>query len=265
MSEEKHHPLRTPASDLTVGVVAGMVGVSVRTLHHYDQIGLVTPSRRTPAGYRVYGDADVARLYRVLTYRELGFSLGRIATLLDDPDADELHQLRAQHELLTDRIDHLHRMVAAVEEMMMSKKQGIQLSAAEQREIFGDDWLGEEYAAEAEERWGETDAWQESRKRVARFSKEDWRQIKADADDLERRLADAMLRGLTPGSAEADALAEEHRAQIGRFYDCTHEMHVGLADMYVADPRFTAHYDEQAPGLAVYLREVIRANAEKHL
>ncbi|MDH3021376.1 MULTISPECIES: MerR family transcriptional regulator [Gordonia] len=265
MSEEKHHPLRTPASDLTVGVVAGMVGVSVRTLHHYDQIGLVTPSRRTPAGYRVYDDADVARLYRVLTYRELGFSLGRIATLLDDPDADELHQLRAQHELLTDRIDHLHRMVAAVEEMMMSKKQGIQLSAAEQREIFGDDWRGEEYAAEAEERWGETAAWQESRKRVARFSKEDWRQIKADADALERRLADAMLRGLTPGSAEADALAEEHRAQISRFYDCTHEMHVGLADMYVADPRFTAHYDEQAPGLAVYLREVIRANAEKRI
>ncbi|ASR01136.1 MerR family transcriptional regulator [Gordonia rubripertincta] len=265
MSEEKHRPRPAPSSDLTVGVVAGMVGVSVRTLHHYDRIGLVTPSRRTPAGYRVYDDADVARLYRVLPYRELGFSLERIATLLDDPDADELHQLRAQHELLTDRIDHLHRMVAAVEEMMSAKKQGIQLSAAEQREIFGENWPGEEYTAEAEEQWGETDAWQESQKRAARFSKEDWRQIKAETDDLERRLADAMLRGLTPGTAEADALAEEHRAQIGRFYDCTHEMHVGLADVYVTDPRFTAHYDEQAPGLAVYLREVIRANAEKRI
>ncbi|GAC00317.1 putative MerR family transcriptional regulator [Gordonia namibiensis NBRC 108229] len=76
MSEEKHHPLRTPASDLTVGVVAGMVGVSVRTLHHYDQIGLVTPSRRTPAGYRVYDDADVARLYRVLTFASWAFHSG---------------------------------------------------------------------------------------------------------------------------------------------------------------------------------------------
>ena len=265
MSEEKHFPHRDGRPDLTVGVVAGMVGVSVRALHHYDQIGLVTPSRRTAAGYRVYDDADVERLYRVLTYRELGFSLERIATLLDDPDADELHQLRAQHALLTERIDRLHRMVAAGAEMMTTKKQGIRLSAAEQSEIFGDDWRGEQYAAEAEERWGETDAWRESQKRAAGFSKEDWQRIKAETDALERRLADAMLREVTPGSAEADALAEEHRAQIGRFYDCSHEMHVGLADMYVSDPRFTAHYDEQAPGLAVYLREVIRANAEKHI
>lgn len=88
MSEEKHFPHRDGRPDLTVGVVAEMVGgVSVRTLHHYDQIGLVTPSRRTAAGYRVYDDADVERLYRVLTHRELGFSLERIATLLDDPDA----------------------------------------------------------------------------------------------------------------------------------------------------------------------------------
>ncbi|PWD41230.1 MerR family transcriptional regulator [Gordonia paraffinivorans] len=263
MSDGEGSRRARPTPPLTVGAVAGMAGVSVRTLHHYDRIGLVTPSARTPAGYRVYDAADVERLYRVLTYRELGFPLEQIATLLDDPDADELHHLRAQRDMLTKRIDRLRRMVAAVEEMMATKKQGIRLSAAEQAEIFGDDWNGDAYAAEAEERWGDTDAWRQSQTRASEYSKEDWKRIKAETDDLEHRLADAMLRGVTPGSAEADALAEEHRAQIERFYDCSHEMHVGLADMYVADPRFTAHYDEAAPGLAVYLREVIRANAAK--
>ncbi|UPW09696.1 MerR family transcriptional regulator [Gordonia terrae] len=260
MSEEK----RTESDnvrDLPVGVVAGLVGVSVRTLHHYDQIGLVVPSGRTPAGYRVYDDTDVERLHQVLTYRELGFSLEQIATLLDDPDADPLSHLHTQREILTGRIDRLLRMVAALEEMMNAKKKGITLSAADQAEIFGDDWPGEEYAAEAEERWGNTEAWTQSRQRTAQYSKEDWQRIKDETDDLERRLAEAMRRDVTPGSAEANALAEEHRAQIGRFYDCDHAMQVCLADMYVADPRFTEHYDEHAPGLAVYLREVIRANA----
>lgn len=262
MSEDKHTS-KMDARELTVGVVAGMVGVSIRTLHHYDQIGLVEPSGRTPAGYRVYDDTDVERLHQVLTYRELGFSLEQIATLLDDPDADPLSHLQTQRALLTDRIDRLLRMVAALEEMMNAKNEGISLSASEQAEIFGDDWLGDEYAAEAEERWGNTEAWTQSQKRSAQYSKDDWQRIKDETDDLERRLAEAMRRGVTPGTAEANSLAEEHRAQIGRFYDCDHDMQVCLADMYVADPRFTEHYDAQAPGLAVYLREVIRANAEQ--
>mgnify|MGYP002652919851 CR=1 FL=1 len=87
---------------------------------------------------------------------------------------------------------------------------------------------------------------------------------KDETDAFEARIADAMRRGVDPGSAEADELAEAHRASIEQFYDCSHEMQVCLADMYVADPRFTAHYDGIASGLAVYLREVIRANAAKH-
>lgn len=264
VSDEKHHSRPgTAADDLTVGVVSRMVGVSVRTLHHYDSIGLVVPSGRTPSGYRVYDDADVERLHQVLMYRELDFSLEQIATLLDDPDADALQHLESQRGHLRARIDRLHRMVAAVEDLMTAKKTGIQLSAAEQAEIFGDNWLGEEYADEAEERWGETDAWKQSRQRTATFSKRDWEQIKQETDDLERRLTEAMRRDVTPGDPEANALAEEHRAQIGRFYDCDHDMQVCLADMYVADPRFVEHYDAQAPGLATYLREVIRANAEQ--
>ena len=247
----------------TVGVVAKLVGVSVRTLHHYDEIGLVTPSDRTPSGYRSYSDADVERLHRVLTYRALGFPLEEIAALLDDPAVNALAHLRRQHELLSERIDRLHEMAAAVEKMMEAKSMGIQLTPEEQNEIFGADWPGEEYAAEAKERWGDTDAWKQSQQRTAKFDKKDWQRIKAEGDALEAKLAEAMAEGVEPGSDRANALAEEHRAGIAKFYDCDHPMQVNLAEMYVADDRFRQHYDDIAPGLAQFVRDIIVANAEQ--
>lgn len=248
----------------TVGAIARMTGVSVRTLHHYDEIGLVVPSGRTSAGYRVYDDADVERLHQVLTYRELGFPLEQIATLLDDPAADAMAHLEQQRKLLSERIDRLHRMVAAVEEMMNSKRSGIQLTAEEQTEIFGDNWMGDQYAEEAEQRWGDTDAWKQSKQRESSFTKDDWKQIKADGDAVNAAFADALARGVTPGSDEANALAERHRAGIEQFYDCDHAMQVCLAQMYVADERFTKYYEDVAPGLAQYVHDVIVANAEQH-
>ena len=247
---------------LTVGRIARLTGVSVRTLHHYDDIALVVPSGRTSAGYRVYSDADVERLHQVLTYRELGFSLEQIATLLDDPDADALAHLRQQRTLLEDRIDRLHRMVAAVEEMMSKKSQGIQLTAAEQAEIFGDDWANNNYQSEAEERWGNTDAWKQSQERAATLTKDDWAALKAETDSFNEACADALRRGVRPGSDEADALAERHRAFINRSFDCDHAMQVYLGEMYVADSRFTATYDSVEPGLAQFLHDIIVANAE---
>ncbi|MGX9295964.1 MerR family transcriptional regulator [Tsukamurella sp. MT6.1] len=247
----------------TVGAIARMTGVSVRTLHHYDEIGLVVPSGRTSAGYRVYDDADVERLHQVLTYRELGFPLEQIATLLDDPSADAMAHLEQQRKLLSERIDRLHRMVAAVEDMMNSKQQGVQLTAEEQAEIFGDNWMGEEYAAEAEERWGDTDAWKQSAERQKSFTKDDWREIKAQGDEVNAAFADALARGVQPGSAEANELAERHRAGIERFYDCDHALQACIAEMYVADERFTKYYEEIAPGLARFVRDVVVANAEQ--
>lgn len=247
----------------TVGVVARLIGVSVRTLRHYDKIDLVTPSEPTINGYRSYSSADVERLHRVLMYRELGFSLEEIATLLDDPDVDALAHLRRQRQLLSDRIDRLHQMEAAVEKMMEAKTMGMQLTPEEQREVFGDDWPGEQYAAEAEQRWGETDMWKQSQQRTAKFDKADWQRIKADTDVLEAELAAAMADGVEPGSERANALAEEHRAGIARFYDCGHAMQVNLAQMYVADERFRKHYDDVAHGLAQYVHDVIVANAEQ--
>jgi len=246
----------------TVGTVAELTGVSVRTLHHYDHIGLVVPSIRTPAGYRGYTDADIERLHLVLVYRSIGLSLDDIRALLDS-DADEYALLQRQHALLLEQADRLQHTIEAVEELMSAHRRGIQLTAEEQIEIFGTTAFSEGYAVEAEERWGETDAWKQSQQRAATFTKDDWIAIGAENDALLEALAAAKRAGVAPGSAEANALAARHRASIQRFYDCDDEMHRCLAEMYPADERFTRYYDDAEPGLAQYLRDIVVASIER--
>jgi DNA-binding transcriptional MerR regulator len=247
----------------TVGAVAALTGVSVRTLHHYDHIGLVVPSVRTPAGYRGYTDADIEQLHLVLVYRSVGMPLDEIRALLDDPSADVLEHLGRQHALLLEQEDRLQHTIKAVEELMNAHRQGIQLTAEEQIEIFGTTAFSVEYAAEAEERWGETDAWKQSQQRVSQFSKQDWMAIKAEGDALLAALAQAKRDGVEPGSADANDLAARHRASIERFYDCGDEMHRNLVDMYLADERFTRYYDDVEPGLAQFLHDIVVASLLK--
>ncbi len=140
----------------TVGAVAKVAGVSVRTLHHYDDIGLVSPAKRGPNGYREYGDADLTRLQQVLFYRELGFPLDEIAALLDG-GADPRDHLLRQRRLLAGRIERLQRMAAAVEHQLEAGAMGVSLTPEERFEVFGD-FDPDEYAGEAEQRWGDTDA-----------------------------------------------------------------------------------------------------------
>lgn len=245
----------------TVGQMARLARVSVRTLHHYDEIGLLSPSGRTSAGYRRYDDADLDRLQQILFYRELGFPLEEIATILDDPQASPAAHLRRQHELLTVRIKRLQEMVTAIEFAMEARKLGIQLTPEERFEVFGD-VDPDDYAEEAEQRWGTSEAYQESMRRTRGYTKDDWLRHKAENEDWGRRFVAVMESGAAADSPQASALAEEHRQIIGRwFYECTYEVHTGLADMYVGDPRFTAYFEKIKPGMAVYLSEAIHANA----
>ena len=248
---------------MNVGEVAALAGVTVRTLHHYDRIGLLSPSGRTAAGYRQYAPADLDRLHRVLVYRELGFPLEEVATLLDDPSADPAAHLRRQHRLLRDRLDRTQQMVAAVEKEMEARAMGISLTPEERFELFGDGF-SEDYEREAEERWGDTDAWTQSQRRTAAYTKEDWVRIKQEGEDVEVRFAAALQAGVPADSERAMDIAEEHRQQISRnFYDCPPGMHAGLGRMYVEDERFTAHYENRAPGLAQYVSTAVQANAAR--
>ncbi len=249
--------------DYTVGRVAEIAGVTVRTLHHYDEIGLLTPGTRTSAGYRRYDDVDLERLQQILLYRELGFTLEEIAAIIDDPQTEAREHLRRQHALLRDRIARLQEMVSAVELVLEAHKVGVNLTPEEKFEVFGD-FDPDAYAEEAEQRWGGTEAVRESQRRVARYTKDDWLRLKDETDRVYRRLAEAMTGGVPADSPAAMDLAEEHRQQISRwFYECSYEIHRGLAEMYVADHRFTENIDRYGAGLAAYMREAILANAAR--
>jgi DNA-binding transcriptional MerR regulator len=245
----------------TVGRVADLSGVTIRTLHHYEQIGLLVPSGRTDAGYRLYADSEIDRLSRILYYRELGFPLDDIATMLDDESDTWAHLVR-QHRLLADRLDRVRSMVSALEREMEARMGGYNLTPEEKLAVFGD-FDPDQYEDEARERWGETDAWRESKRRTSRYTKDDWTRIQDEAAGINQRMTSLMQSGVEASSTGAMDIAEEHRQHISRwFYDCSYEIHRGLAEMYVADPRFTETFDKDAPGLAAYFREAILANGE---
>jgi DNA-binding transcriptional MerR regulator len=162
----------------TVGRVADLSGVTVRTLHHYDEVGLLSPGGRSAAGYRVYEDRDLERLQRILFYRELGFTLDEISTIVDDPHTDVLGHLRRQRGLLTERIERLNAIVDAIDYEMEARTMDIPLTPEERLEVFGE-FRPEDYAEEAEQRWGETAAYKESQRRVSSYTKEDRQRLKA--------------------------------------------------------------------------------------
>jgi MerR family transcriptional regulator, thiopeptide resistance regulator len=248
---------------LTVGQVAEQFNVTVRTLHHYDEIGLLVPGERTSAGYRLYSDKDIARLQHVVVYRRLGFDLETIALLLDDPTADLGEHLRRQRAAVMSRLDEMHDLVTAIDRALEREMTGIKLTKEEQKELFGDSF-SDDYAAEAEQRWGGTEEYKESQRRVAQYTKEQWRQVKAEGDANHGELAAAMNEGEPANSERAMAAAEQHRLLIEKWFNpVPYPMHRGMSDMYVTDPRFTKTYGDIAPGLAQYVRDAIHANADR--
>ena len=260
MTATSQHTARV---ELTVGQVAESFGVTVRTLHHYDAEGLVVPSARTAAGYRLYTDADLARLATVVTYRRLGLPLTEVRALLDGDGTPEEH-LRRQRDAVVSRLGELEQLVTAIDRALEREMEERPATTDELKELFGDGF-SEEYQAEAQERWGETDAWKQSARRTKSYTKADFEQIKAESDAVNAAFVAALRSGAPATSVEAMDAAEEHRAHIERwFYDLDHGFHRGLADMYVADPRFTKTYEDIEPGLAGYVHDAIHANGDRH-
>ncbi|HEX6006466.1 MAG TPA: MerR family transcriptional regulator [Burkholderiales bacterium] len=247
----------------TVSQVSRMARVTVRTLHHYDDIGLLIPSQRSDAGYRLYTDSDLQRLQQILLFRELGFALDAIAALLEQPAAERLSALVMQRARLEAELQQTSAVLRAIETAIKNNEGGVSMSAEEFFEGM-EDFNHAQYADEARERWGDTEAYQESVRRAKRYSKDDWARMKEESEAITRSLADAMQAGKSADSLEATSLVEQHRLHIDRwFYPCSREFHVNLGEMYVSDPRFTATYDKVRPGLARYIRDAIVANAGK--
>ncbi len=247
----------------SVGQVCYLLGVSVRTLHHYDEIGLLVPSGRSPAGYRRYDADDLVRLQHIVVYRRLEFSLSEIRALLDAAPADVETHLRRQRAAVDARLDELHALVGALDTALEATMNDRPMTTQELKELFGESF-SESYRAEAEQRWGDTDAWRQSQDRTRGYTKRDWAAVKAEQDGVNAAFVAAMDAGVPATAEQAMDAAEAHRRHLhDRFYDVGHAMHRALADMYLADPRFTAHYDDIRPGLAQYVHDAIHANADR--
>jgi DNA-binding transcriptional MerR regulator len=248
---------------LKVSDVARLAGVSIRTLHHYDEIGLVRPSARSPAGYRLYAQSDLERLQQVLFFRELDFPLDEVKRIVADPDFDVGAALQMQRRLLTERAIRIKALIAAVDAAIDSNQKGIAMTNEERFEVFGD-FDPSKYEDEAKERWGASDTYRESAKRTKRYTRGDWVKIKGEADAIIEELAKLLARATPASSPEAMDLAERHRQHIERwFYPCSPPMHRALGEMYVSDPRFSETFERHAQGLAAYARDACRANAAR--
>jgi MerR family transcriptional regulator, thiopeptide resistance regulator len=257
-----------PHAYRTIGQVAALTGLTVRAMHHYDAIGLVCPSHRSAAGYRLYTGDDLHRLQQVLLLRELGFGLDAVRDLIEAPASRKREALLAQRTVLEQQRRHADAVLRAVDATLQSLETDMTMNNDMSTEHLFDGYQqfqNGEYASEAENRWGDTDAWKISRQRTGGYSKEDWARIAAEANAITSEFLASMQRHDAPHSDSAAALAERHREHIEHhFYPCSHGMHACVAAMYTADARFQAHYDMHANGLAAYIEAAVRANADRH-
>ncbi|MER6712378.1 MerR family transcriptional regulator [Streptomyces sp. NPDC000877] len=256
-------PDPTDPDGLTVGQVSARLGVTVRALHHWDEIGLARPSLRTAAGYRLYTAGDLERLHRIVVYREIGLGLDRIRAVLDDSTADVPGALRAQRAQVAERIERLQRLSTGLDRMIEAHERGLLLSAEQQAAIFGPEW-NPDWPAQAHRRYGDTTQWRQYAERSAARSPEEWQAVAEEMADLERALAKAMDAGVAPGSPEADQLVERHREVFASYFPLTRQMQVCLGRMFEDDPGFAAHYDGIRPGLATWFRHIVDASARTH-
>lgn len=244
-----------------VGDVSRIARTSIRTLHYYDEIGLLAPTGRTDAGYRLYTDEDLLRLQQILIGRELGLSLEDIRRSLDDPSFDGRGALLAQKKQLQERAAQTAAMIAAIDAALAivdSTGHGGTMES-----IF-EGFNPAEYETEARERWGNTDAYKEAARRTQRYTKEDWQRHRSEQGSIYADATALMSGGAAPTDDAAMAVAERHRLLIDRwFYPCSVDLHRGLAGLYESDDRFKAGIDGHAPGLAAFLAAAIRANANR--
>lgn len=252
-----------------VSEIAEISGVSVRTLHHYDQIGLLVPRGRTDAGYRLYDDDDLLRLQQILLGRELGLTLEEIRRSLDEPSFDRRRALVAQRAELEKRAEQTQAMLRAIDAAIAVIDDAADPASkghasVDLKRIF-DGFDPEKYEIEAEQRWGGSDAFEESKRRTARYTEADWQRLKAEQAAIYADAFAALQAGKSPAAAEPVAIAERHRQSIERwFYPCSFEMHRALSEMYEQDRRFAENIDKYGAGLTSYLAQAIRENAKRH-
>lgn len=248
----------------TIGEVAKLAGVSIRSLRHYDEIGLLRPSFREENGYRRYSEEDTQILYDILFYRALGFSLAEVKRLLETPVVDRRAQLIEQKKQLQEHIYRLQNIAAQLDVTIATEQSRGETTMSNDNNfsVFAG-FDPDQYAEETKQKWGGGDAYKESARRTKNYSKEDWQRYKQESDQLNQEMARLMSEGVAANSDATLDVVERLRLQIDHwFYPCSKRMHASLGEMYIADERFSETYERIAPGLAAYIREATLANLE---
>lgn len=246
----------------TVSQLANMAGVSVRTLHHYDEIGLLKPASRTAAGYRQYGEAELLRLQQILFYKELDLPLDEIREILDDPEFDPVTALEQHRQLLQRRMARLASLLRTVDKTIRRlTEDNMQMTDAELYEGFSPE-QAERYRREAREMFG-SDEVEETEQKLRQLSKAQWQAVKDEGDRVTRELAALVDRPVD--DAQVQQLIARHHAWIENFYPAPAEVYRGLGQLYVEHDEFRAFYENYAPGLAAFMQAAMNYYAEHNL
>ncbi|MGN7386336.1 MerR family transcriptional regulator [Sporosarcina sp. SAFN-015] len=240
---------------MKVKEVADLTGVSVRTLHHYDDIGLLVPDEVTEAGYRVYSDENLTTLQQILFFREVGFPLKKIKELLDSPSFNRLEAFELQRDMLLSKRRQLDVMIKTIEKTLQSERG--EMTMTNEEKFKGFDFSSNPYEQEARERWGD-EAVDKANKNVAQFGEKEQQEMNRIYSNL------AALRGTDPASSEAQAAIADWYAFLNKIAHYSPEAFAGLGEMYVADERFTKNIDQFGEGLAVFMRDAMKAYADKN-
>ncbi len=246
----------------TVHQLAAMAGISVRTLHHYDHVGLLTPSTRTAAGYRLYRKADLLRLQQILLFREFDLPLEEIRRILDDPGFDLVQSLAKHRRTLEERAERLAQLLNTVDRTIARLTEvDMSLTDAELYEGLPKEQVAR-WKREVDERY-DPKLVAESNRRVQAMNKEQWNDVKAEGDAVARRMAELMGRPASDPEVQA-TIARQH-AWIERFYPCSAEIFQGLGQHYAEHPEFRANYDKYRTDLADFMRDAMAYYAEHTL
>lgn len=237
----------------TVNEVARVANVSVRTLHYYDEIGLLRPSALTDSGYRLYNDQALERLQQILFFRELDFPLDVIKRILENPSFNRREALEKHRNLLLLKRKRLDALIGLVDDTLKGEK-NMSFKEFDTTEIEN---AQKQYAEEVKERWGDTDAYTESTKMAGNYNREDWACITAEGDAIFKAFSEHL--GEDPASSAVQKLVGDWQKHITKYYyTCTKEILAGLGQMYTADERFTKNMDKYGAGTAKLMSEAIR-------
>jgi DNA-binding transcriptional MerR regulator len=245
--------------EYTVQKLGSLAGISTRTLRYYDEIGILTPARISSSGYRIYGQKEVDRLQQILFYRELGVSLDSIKDIVSAPSFDGANALMEHREKLLEKREQLDVLIANVDKTIALTEGRIKMSNKEKFEGFKQKMVDEnekKYGKEIREKYGK-DTVEKSNARVMNMTQEQHDEVTALSKQLTETLGQAFATG-DPAGELAQKAADLHKKWLTYFWnEYSKEAHAGLAQMYVDDARFTAHYDEKQPGTAAFLRDAI--------